>query len=244
AAPVPSAAAAEPARRPGSGSGLPLGDVRQECRGLARAAVRLDTRAMETLLQRVVDEYGLVTAWEEVLAPTLHAVGRRWESSDDRYVEVEHLLSWQVSTALRRAVVTGRADAWAAPVVLACMPAELHTLPLEALAAGLAEQGVPTRMFGGAVPAEALDAAVRRCGPAVVVLWSQARSTASRALARHVAGTAFGPRGARTTPLVLLAGPGWAGRPPGAGMLRPHGLREALDLITKWYEETARVAGG
>ncbi|MFD5329440.1 MerR family transcriptional regulator [Streptomyces sp. NPDC127092] len=224
----------------GPGSGLPLGDVRQEARGLARAAVRLDGPAMERLLQEVLAEHGLVTAWQEIMVPTLHAVGRKWESSGDRYVEVEHLLSWHVSTALRRAAVTGPETASpAAPVVLACVPGEQHTLSLEALAAGLAERGLPTRMFGAAVPPEALDAAVRRSGPAAVALWSQARSTANHALARHVAGTAFGVRGARTAPLVLLAGPGWVGRPPAPGMVRPHGLREAIDVIARLYGEPA-----
>ncbi|MFD8204860.1 MerR family transcriptional regulator [Streptomyces sp. NPDC059695] len=230
-------------RQPGSGNGLPLGDVRQECRGLARAAVRLDSPSMEALLRQVVDDHGLVTAWEEVMVPTLHAVGRKWESSNDRYVEVEHLLSWQVSTALRRAAVARTPTAKGPPVVLACVPAESHTLPLEALAAGLAEQGLPFRMFGGAVPAEALDAAVRRSGPAVVVLWSQARSTASHALARHVAGLSFGLRGARTAPLVLLAGPGWAGPPPGDGLLRPGGLREALTVISSVYRDQGHGTG-
>ncbi|MER5740988.1 MerR family transcriptional regulator [Streptomyces sp. NPDC002262] len=236
AAPVPSASGPAPGHRPAGGGALPLGDVRQECRGLARAAVRLDAPAMETLLEQVISDYGLVTAWEEVMVPTLHAVGRKWESSDDRYVEVEHLLSWQVSTVLRRAAVASAGKPMP-PVLLACVPSETHTLPLEALAAGLSERGLPTRMFGGAVPAEALDAAVRRCGPAAVVLWSQARSTASHALARHVAGTTFGLRGARTAPLVLLAGPGWAGRTPDPGVLRPRGLREALDSLSRLYGE-------
>ncbi|WP_418960848.1 MerR family transcriptional regulator [Streptomyces tritici] len=240
--------ATETARRTTDGSGLPLGDVRHECRGLARAAVRLDGPVMEALLRAALAEHGLVAAWEEIMAPTLHAVGRKWESSGDRYVEVEHLLSWHISTALRRAAVTGpEAVSAASPVVLACVPSEQHTLPLEALAAGLAERGLPTRMFGAAVPAEALDAAVRRSGPAAVVLWSQARSTANHALARHVAGTAFGVRGARTAPLVLLAGPGWLGRTPAPGMVRPTGLREALGIVSRLYggtgEDEARVGG-
>ncbi|MFJ4868081.1 MerR family transcriptional regulator [Streptomyces sp. NPDC088757] len=222
-----------PARQPGSGNGLPLGDVRRECRGLARAAVRLDGPALDALLRDAVADHGLVTAWEEVMAPTLHAVGRKWESSGDRYVEVEHLLSWHVSTALRQVAPAGHGSpAPVPPVLLACVPGEQHTLPLEALAAGLSERGLPTRMFGAAVPAEALDAAVRRMGPAAVVLWSQARSTANHALARHVAGSSFGVKGARTRPLMLLAGPGWAGWGPGPGMLRPGGLREALDALS------------
>ncbi|MFE2327458.1 MerR family transcriptional regulator [Streptomyces sp. NPDC059385] len=235
-APVVTSAGPPRNRLGGPGSGLPLGDVRQECRGLARAAVRLDGPAMEDLLQQTMDAHGLVTAWEEVMAPTLHAVGRKWESTDDRYVEVEHLLSWHVSTVLRRAAVTGpRISATAGPVVLACLPGEQHTLPLEALTAGLAERGLPTRMFGAAVPAEALRAAVSRSGPAAVVLWSQSRSTADHALARQVASTAFGLKGARTTPLVLLAGPGWPVRQTIAGTRRPRGLREALDAISVLY---------
>ncbi|MFB7937100.1 MerR family transcriptional regulator [Streptomyces sp. NPDC056049] len=224
------------ARRAGPGGGLPLGDVRQECRGLARAAVRLDAPAMEALLREVLARYGLVTAWEEVMAPTLHAVGRKWESSDDRYVEVEHLLSWHVSTALRAAAVAGPVPtASGPPVVLACVPSEQHTLPLEALAAGLAERGLPTRMFGAAVPTHALDAAVRRSGPAAVALWSQSRFTADHALARRVAGTTFGVRGARLAPLVVLAGPGWSGRALAPGMVRPSGLRKGIDLICRLY---------
>lgn len=230
--------------RPGGpGGGLPLGEVRQECRGLARAAVRLDGPAMEALLRQTMEAHGLVVAWEEVMVPTLHAVGRKWESTDDRYVEVEHLLSWYVSTVLRRAAVSDRGvPARAAPVVLACLPGEQHTLPLEALAAGLAERGVPTRMFGAAVPAEALRAAVARSGPRAVVLWSQSRSTADGVLARQVASTAFGLKGARTAPLVLLAGPGWSVRAAVGGMRRPRGLREALDAVSALYRDARAEA--
>ncbi|MEU4266341.1 MerR family transcriptional regulator [Streptomyces sp. NPDC026092] len=220
----------------GSGDEPPPTPVHQVFRGLARAAVRLDSPALDTLLRDLLAAHGLVTSWEEVMGPTLHAVGRKWESSGDRYVEVEHLLSWHISTALRRmsdTVDPRRGDF--PPVLLACVPGEQHTLPLEALTAGLAEQSLPTRMFGASVPAEALDSAVRRLGPTAVVLWSQSRSTAAHALARHVADTSFGVRGARTHPLVLLAGPGWAGRTPAPGMLRPAGLREALGLLTQRY---------
>ncbi|MFJ3727631.1 MerR family transcriptional regulator [Streptomyces sp. NPDC090045] len=211
-------------------------DVLRESRGLARAAVRLDGPALDALLGDLMAGHGLVTVWEQVMVPTLHAVGRKWQSSSDRYVEVEHLLSWHVSTALRRVAPAAERRTATPPVLLACVPAEQHTLPLEALAAGLGERGLPARMFGAAVPAEALDAAVRRTGPAAVVLWSQARSTADHALARYLAASTFGVKGARTHPVMLLAGPGWAGRAPGPGTLRPGGLREALDLISRLYD--------
>ncbi|AGF61112.1 MerR family transcriptional regulator [Streptomyces hygroscopicus subsp. jinggangensis TL01] len=66
-----------PAGRSRAAGALPLGDVRQECRGLARAAVRLDAPALEKQLAAAVERHGLVVAWQEVMVPTLHAVGRR-----------------------------------------------------------------------------------------------------------------------------------------------------------------------
>lgn len=145
------------------------GETRQECRGLARAAVRLDAPAVEDRLAGAVARHGLAVAWQEAMVPTLHAVGRKWASSGDRYVEVEHLLSWHVSTTLRRQTgppAPRHATTAPGPVVVACVPGEQRTLPLEALNAALGELGLPTGMFGPAVPAEALAAAVDLLGPA------------------------------------------------------------------------------
>jgi MerR family transcriptional regulator, light-induced transcriptional regulator len=218
--------------KPLSGSrALPLGPVRPECRGLARAAVRLDSAEVARMLRAVVDELGPVTAWTEVMMPALSAAGRKWAADGERYVEVEHLLSWHVSNALRRVADRPGTVREGPPVLLAGMPAELHTLPLEAVAAALAERGLPFLMFGPAVPPQALLEAVRRTGPAAVMLWSQARQTADRALARRAAETAWGGRGSRTRPVVLAAGPGWAGASSPQGALRPGDLRRAVDLL-------------
>ncbi|WP_371483838.1 MerR family transcriptional regulator [Kitasatospora sp. NBC_00315] len=218
-------------RESGGSAALPLGTVRPECRGLARAAVRLDAGAVERILQDAVRELGLITAWDEVMMPALRAAGRKWASEGERYVEVEHLLSWHVSTTLRRTAHCPPVGP-VPPVLLAGMPAELHSLPLDAVAAGLAERGLPFRMFGAAVPAEALLAAVRRTGPSAVLLWSQAPATADRRLALQAAATAWGVHGARARPAVLLAGPGWAGGATTAGTLRPRGLADALEHLT------------
>ncbi|MFB0614576.1 MerR family transcriptional regulator [Streptomyces sp. AGS-58] len=237
-APAPPAVPAAPAAPAAPATGAPSpGGARQEGRGLARAAVRLDAAAVGERLEAAVDRYGVVAAWQDVMLPTLHAVGRRWESSGDRYVEVEHLLSWHVSTTLRRHTrqpLAAAGPTGAGPVLLACVPGEQHTLPLEALNAALSRLGVATRMFGAAVPADALVAAVRRLGPAAVVLWAQARSTASLPLAEHVAAMEWGVKGARAQPLVVLGGPGWAGR-PAPGMLRPATLTEALTPLVTAY---------
>ncbi|MFG3506882.1 MerR family transcriptional regulator [Streptomyces sp. NPDC047821] len=229
--PAPAPPPRPPVRaRSRAGSGLRLGDVRQECKGVARAALRLDAATLERLLASAIEEYGLVTAWTEVIVPTLQAVGRKWESSGERYVEVEHFLSWHVSGALRRCAPPVVADRPGATVVLACVPGENHTLPLEVLAAALAERDVPVRMFGGALPVESLIAAVRRTGPAAVGLWAQSRTTASRPLAEHVAAMEWGVRGARRKAAVLTLGPGWAGHAV-PGLRRPAGLAEAVAAV-------------
>ncbi|MGW2475161.1 MerR family transcriptional regulator [Streptomyces sp. NPDC001665] len=217
-------------RRSRTGGGLRLGDVRQECRGVARAALRLDAAALDDLLTAAIAEHGLVAAWTEVIVPTLQAVGRKWETSGEKYVEVEHFLSWHVSGALRQAAPRTVADRPGSTVVLACTPGETHTLPLEVLSAALTERGVPVRMFGGALPVDPLLAAVRRTGPAAVALWAQSRATASRPLAQHVAAMEWGVRGARRSPAVLTLGPGWAGHAV-AGLARPPGLAEAVAAL-------------
>lgn len=204
--------------------------VRCTSRGLARAAARLDAQAVEQVLTTVIAADGLEPAWNRVIMPALHAVGRRWEASGDRYVEVEHLLSWHVSTALRRITPAVSERLGHAPVLLACVPDEAHTLALEALTAGLAQRGLAVRMFGAALPAQALEEAARRTGPAAIVLWAQSRSHASRPLAHHIGSLTWGVRGARHHSTVLVAGPGWSG-PPVPGTLRPTSLTQAIGMI-------------
>ncbi|MGW6270199.1 MerR family transcriptional regulator [Streptomyces sp. NPDC055060] len=222
----------EPADGPETASGedpVPA-DARRRCRGLARAAVRMDAESVREQITAAIDTYGLITAWEEVLIPTLRSAGRKWESAEDQYVEVEHLLSWHVSAALRHSYARSAArnkPADARPVLLACVPGEQHTLPLEALTAALAEHGRRVLMLGGAVPVEAMEATVRRTAPAAVALWSQSRSTADLPLARHLAAMRWGIHGARTRSHVLLCGPGWGLRSD-PELLRPHGLADAV----------------
>jgi DNA-binding transcriptional MerR regulator len=204
-------------------------------RGLRNAAVRLDSPLIDRMLTSAVHSHGLAGTWEGAMSPALRAIGRTWASSGDatgeRYVEAEHLLSWHISTALRRNADTKEPGDDEQPVLLACLPGEMHTLALEALSATLAERGLPVRMFGAAVPLRALAEAVRRTGPRAVVLWSQTRPTADRAVLGMVRSTARGIRGARTQPVVLAGGPGWSRTAPTEGVHRPHSLADALELV-------------
>ncbi|MGW4808266.1 MerR family transcriptional regulator [Kitasatospora sp. NPDC004272] len=237
--PVPPRPAPEPAdaAHPGGSRAMPLGTVRPECRGLARAAVRLDGPEVAGILRAAVDGLGPVRAWTEVMMPALRAAGRKWAADGEQYVEVEHLLSWHVAAALRTAAVAPVRFREAPPVLIAAMPGEQHTLPLEAVAAGMAVRGLPYRMLGAAVPARALLDAVTRLGPSAVLLWAQHRATADPHLAREVGRASWGAAGARLDTLVVIAGPGWNRHEHPTRLACPRTLESALDLLQRAVDD-------
>lgn len=218
-------ATAAPARQSaGGGHTLPIGrSGGGAARGLARSAIRMDTEQVLALLEEAIARDGVVAAWESTIEPALLAVGRKWTETRGRYVEVEHLISWCVATALHRAqpvpAAGGGGGLGRRRVLLACAPDEWHCLPMEVLRVALLERGVPVCMLGAAVPAEALQEAVRRVDPARVIVWSQVPATARLGALPRLAD----PAGAR----VIAAGPGWgAARAKGIRVLG--GLAEAV----------------
>jgi DNA-binding transcriptional MerR regulator len=208
--------------RAGGGFAIPVGRAGPTARGLARAAVRLDSATMREIMERAVGEQGVVSTWDNVLRPVLAGIGER-HASTKRLIEVEHLFS-RTATEVFASVPRPPSSAMPARILLACTDEEQHSLPLEALAAALAQKGVPCRMLGARVPTGALAEAVARTGPAVVVLWSHSAATADVDQLRPLLS-------GRGRPLLVLAGgPGWdpAELPP--GVVAPAGLTEAVRL--------------
>jgi MerR family transcriptional regulator, light-induced transcriptional regulator len=166
--------------------------------GLRRAALALDPAAVDRVLDAALAG-GVVPAWTSVIAPALRDLGRRY-SIAPRYIAAEHLLSGAVSAALSqvpRPLARPR-------IVLACAPAEQHSLPMEALAAALAERDVASRMLGARMPTDALREALVRTGPAAVLIWAHSAATADYGQLAAVSRTR--PRPA----IVAACGPGWA----------------------------------
>ncbi len=212
--------AGELAARDGGGTTIPVGRAGAAARGLARAASRLDSPMMRTTISAALAADGVVPTWNGVLRPVLAGVGER-HAATGRFVEVEHLLSRCVSEAL---AAVPRPPATVSPrILLACAAEEQHSLPLEALAAALAERSVPCRLLGARVPAPALAATADRTGPTAVVVWSHTAATADPEPLRHLAGT-------RPHPVVAAAGPGWAGVDVPPPPPRPASLDEAVAL--------------
>jgi DNA-binding transcriptional MerR regulator len=186
--------------------------------GLCRAASSLDAGGLDRILRSAVGT-DVVTAWSGLICPALREMGRR-HSLTGRFIDSEHLLSRQVSMALGSVQLP---DA-PARVLLACGPEEHHSLPLEALAAALAERGTGARMLGARVPSSTLREAIDKTGPVAVVLWAHSLSTASRA--QLEVATSGRPRPA----VIAACGPGWAESRP-AGIAGPADLAEALELL-------------
>lgn len=188
-------------------------------RGLSRAALALDVDAVVTTVARLLGEDGVVSTWERVLVPVLVGAGVRWQTTGEG-VDVEHLLCQGIATALQRHAP--QAEEPPRPVLLACAPDDQHELPLRALAAALAEAGHGSRLLGAAVPVDALRAAVRRTGAAVLVVWSQRPETGDPAVLDLPA--------TRPATKVVVGGPGWPEGLP-AGVVRAGGLGAATTLI-------------
>ncbi|MEV4415743.1 MerR family transcriptional regulator [Catellatospora sp. NPDC049609] len=211
-----------PAARDGGGNTVAVGRAGAQARGLARAAMRLDALTVRHLVHDAVAEHGVAAAWQDLLVPVLAGIGTR-HAATQRLVDVEHLVSRCVSEVL--GAVPRPAPGTPVPVLLACADEEQHSLPLEALAAALAERGVAARLLGARVPPRALFDAVRRTGPAIVVLWSHMPHTADVASLRELLAMPHRP------PVVAAAGPGWPDELP-EGVLTPKSLESALTLAT------------
>ena len=211
---------AEGSSRRGGGQVVAIPGGTPSARGLARAAMALDSEACAEIIDQSIDRRGVVATWDTLLAPVLIGMGQKWESSGSG-VEIEHLLSESVIAVFQGRMADLRHPANHLSVVLACAPDDLHTLPLFATAAALAEHRVSCRILGARVPHDALISAVRRTGPGAVLIWSQTAATGGLGDLGQLAEL-------RPAPAVLLGGPGW----DAAGELRSvdSGLERVDDL--------------
>ncbi len=191
--------------------------------GLGRAAMALDSASVLATVRAELAEHGVVHTWEHVLRPVLAAAGARWAATGEG-VEVEHLLSECIAAALREVASTRLPDL--RPVLLASAPDEPHALPLHAVAAGLFERGVPSRVLGGSLPVDALHAAVRRTGAAALFVWSQLPATGSPASLEGLPVT-------RPPTALIVGGPGWHLNRLPERVAVAHDLTDAIDLVAQ-----------
>ncbi len=179
---------------------VPAGRLAHE---LEQAAEDLQFASIAALLDEALDAIGAAALWTDVLLPVLRGLGDRWVRGDVCF-ESEWALTSEVSLALQRYVTRFTAAPSERGVLLACCPDERHSLPVEVLRASMAENGIPALYLGQMVPAETLAGLTSKLDPVLVVLWSMSAATADDLLCRRLRGRGFE---------VVVAGPGWEGRP-------------------------------
>lgn len=187
---------------------------------LLAAALRLDYASATHLLDQRLRHHGVIDTWETMCRPAFAAIEAR-QAEGWRCIDVEHMLSWAVTTSLHRlpfAVIDAPIS-----VILACVDGETHALPLEALRAALCERGCGVLMLGAAVPDAAIADAVSRCNQAArVVLWSQTANTARPDVVRALLDT---------SPLLMVGGPGWDRVSLPAETVRLSSLNDAVQRL-------------
>ena len=179
-----------PASATSSGGGrvLPMPRSPRSARGLARAAMSLDSHACQRTVTASLADRGVIPTWEELIRPVLVAIGERWAQTS-RGVEIEHSFSMVVVGALAAHSARLERPRNGRPAVLASAPEELHDLPLMVLQAALSDVGIRSHVIGARTPEEALrDAVVAARSPGRVPLGADARCPrprAARAVARR-----------------------------------------------------------
>jgi DNA-binding transcriptional MerR regulator len=202
AAPTAAPAAGVDDRAPsGGGRVLPMPHRSRTARGLARAVMALDSHSAQRTVQASLADRGALATWEDLVRPVLGAVGQRWAESG-RGVEVEHSFSTIVAGAMAAHAARLTRPRNVRPVLLASVPDELHDLPLLAMQAALADEGIRGHVVGARTPERALADAVQRLGPPVVFLWSQMGSARVPSLPPM-----------RPAPVLVVGGPGWRDLP-------------------------------
>jgi len=166
-----------------------------------RAAQSLDRVLIEKLIRKEIEENGVISAWQDVMVPVLVAIGLAWQESGSG-IEVEHTLSEIIKRILRDEIADVKKPINPRPVLLASVGEELHSLPIHALAAALAERSIETHFLGSRTPLEALCGMVTRSAPPAIFLWAQLTQNGDPKFFKEIPTI-------RPAPRIILGGPGW-----------------------------------
>jgi methanogenic corrinoid protein MtbC1 len=136
---------------------------------LLAAVVGLDPAAIERAIRQSL---GAGVGWRvyaDVFVPVLEEVGRRW-AEGHLTVSHERLASEAVGVALRDLLRRVHCPPGAPKLVLACVDAEQHVLPLHGAALLAAHAGWRAVVLGARTPPDALGQAIARLHPSAVAL--------------------------------------------------------------------------
>jgi hypothetical protein len=144
---------------------------------------------------------GVINCWQNVIVPVLIHIGDSWARTGEG-IEIEHMMSELIKSALREAVPEEFDAVNARPVLLACVGEELHSLALHALAAALAERDIASNFLGARTPVSALCGVINKSAPPALFLWAQLADNGDPRFFEELPSV-------RPAPKIILGGPGW-----------------------------------
>ncbi|MCB9429065.1 MAG: MerR family transcriptional regulator [Actinobacteria bacterium] len=184
-------------------------------RTLWEAACALDGQRCAHMVASSVRDLGVLPTWDGLVRPVLKRAGDQWENKQVG-IDVEHVLSDAITAGLAMDSPVKREG-----VLLSATAHEDHVLPLYALRAALAEQGIGAELLTARTPPSALGQAARRMHAAVIILWAQLPENADP-------GAFDALPGLRPKPALAVAGPGWGDDAPA---VRLTGLPDAVNFV-------------
>lgn len=207
----------DPTGRNGGGNVVATPGCDRRARGLAKSTSALDQATCASIISESLSKIGVIRTWNELLLPLLKSVGEMWELRQCG-IEVEHILSTAIQSEFSRFAYEATAKSSRAMVVLGSISGDSHQLPVWAVGAGLAEQGISFVHLGSGMPLESLGDVITRTGPRAVFLWSQIKGTMDAADLAQLPSL-------RPNPRIVIGGPGWLNEPP-------RGVHVASDLVS------------
>jgi MerR family transcriptional regulator, light-induced transcriptional regulator len=165
--------AARHLHQPASALDAPPADFVSE---LLDASRQKNPRAIRDQLDRAVLTLGLGGCVDDLLLPAMRQIGTSWQHGllD---IETERLTTETVRGWLERIALRAPTPDPIAPLVLACGPAERHSIGLEALGLLLRYERRPCRTLGPRTSIHALSTAVTANQPSAVVIVSHVHAT-------------------------------------------------------------------
>ncbi len=161
-------------------------------REIVAACANYDPARVRQELGLAVEAIGVGGCMDDVLFPALRRIGSLWQSGQ-LDLEAERLTSEVVRGWLEVLALGAPEPMEAAPLILACGPADRHSIGLEALGVLLSHQKRRCRVLGSRTSVRTLTTAVQANRPSAVVITSHLRANRMSATLSLRAAAALGP---------------------------------------------------
>jgi methanogenic corrinoid protein MtbC1 len=155
------------------------------------ACVNYDPARVRAELDLAIGAGSLGGCVDDVLFPALRQIGALWQAGE-LDLEAERLTSEAVRGWLELLALRAPEPTDSAPLILACGPADRHSIGLEALDVLLRHQGQACRVLGSRTSVRTLTTSVHANRPRAVVIASHLRANHSSATSSVRAAAALG----------------------------------------------------